>query len=157
MSYVVTEDGTDGIRRGPGKFSTELDALLYSASLDGGPDEQCGESDTGGWYGLMRKPGQRIGQACEESYKRALTPDERRLLIASPAAIIAEDSNGFVYVTWYETEAEAMSDWADLEGFANELEWYGDGAPTTPSLREREEEVFEHLRAALAKLEGGEG
>lgn len=48
-----------GIRSyGPGKFDTILDAYVYDVSLNGADDE-CGESDSFGWFGMM-KNGQTI-------------------------------------------------------------------------------------------------
>lgn len=42
-------------KSGPGKFEGEyvIDRAVYDATLEGA-DEECGESDAGGWYGLVR-------------------------------------------------------------------------------------------------------
>lgn len=39
-----------------GKFENKATELLYEMSLDGGGDEECGDVERGGWFGLMRGP-----------------------------------------------------------------------------------------------------
>ena len=69
----------NGIRSyGPGKFSTVLDSYVYELSLDGGPDEEAGSVDEGGWYGFMNV-GEGFAEAVTEiadEHGDVLTPEE---------------------------------------------------------------------------------
>jgi len=105
---------TDGIRRyGPGKFDTILDSYVYDVSLDRGCDCEAGSvSENGLWIGLMRN-GSTIFKdhdPCQEP----LNDTERDLLTRSAGVILTEDVQGFVSVTYYETDEELDSDWSDL-------------------------------------------
>ena len=49
----MTDTKETGIRPyGLGKFSTILDSYVYQFSLDS-TDDECGDADTTGWYGLL--------------------------------------------------------------------------------------------------------
>lgn len=82
----------DGNCSRPGKFEGnecgELASRLWEASLDGA-DEECGESGTTGWYGLL------VGLD---------TNDDPAL---PRFAIVSEDSQGFVSYETFPTEEEA--------------------------------------------------
>lgn len=86
---------------GPGKFDDSIDEWVYEAS----PDDELGSVQDFGWYGL-------------------LLFDEPVLVIDEEAtygnwtfagAIITEDSQGFVYVDYYDTKKEAKEKWSDIE------------------------------------------
>lgn len=98
-----------GIRSyGPGKFDTILDSMVYDSSLDG-CDEELGDSETFGWYGLIR------GQVVADETKAELTTEERALVFASVGAIVDSNSQGFVGVQYFESDAELEAAWAALE------------------------------------------
>lgn len=112
-------------KRGPGKFADDLDAAIYQLSLDGGPDEEVGSSDSGfGWYGLM------LAGDFEHDLHAAgleISPDERVFLREQQGAIMHEISDGSVNIEWYEDELELKQDWDSLvkeheEEFADEEE-----------------------------------
>ena len=101
---------TDTIRPyGPGKFSTILDEYVYQVSLDGGCDEEIGSVDEGGWFGLMRS-GRTIFRD-HDPLLETLNEAEREKLTSCAGVILSEDSNGFVYVDYYETEADLDAAW----------------------------------------------
>ena len=111
-----TEPQEDGIRRyGLGKFDTMLDSFLWTAALDGGPDEELGEVEGFGWYGLM------IGDLLEAAGRVAkeegdeLTEEEREEMAATKAVIMSEDNQGFVSMDYFEDEKEAREKWAEIE------------------------------------------
>jgi hypothetical protein len=105
----------EGIRSyGPGKFSTVLDSYVYELSLDGGPDEEAGSVDEGGWYGFM-SVGDGFAEAVAEiadEHGDVLTPEEEDLLTESVAVILHERSDGIVGVDWYDSLDEADEVWA---------------------------------------------
>jgi hypothetical protein len=103
-----------GIRPyGPGKFSTILDQYVYTVSLDGGCDEEESIGESGeGWYGLMRN-GRTIFRD-HDPFLESLTEEEKALLTESAGVIVTEDSQGFVYVRYYATEAELNTAWTEL-------------------------------------------
>lgn len=98
---------------GPGKFSTILDSYVYSVSLDGGCDDECGSVDCGTWYGLMRH-GNTIFRD-HDPLLESLNEAERELLTSCAGAIIREDSDGFVCVTYYDTECELDEAWTVID------------------------------------------
>ena len=95
---------------GPGKFDLNIDALVYDLSLNG-PDEECGECNTTGWYGLMIGKFD-VSQADRESYD--LSDEDVEFLNQTAGAIIAEDLQGFITVEYYDTEDELMETWKEL-------------------------------------------
>lgn len=96
---------------GPGKFQTFVDAYLYSWSLDG-TDDQVGESDSTGWYGLLQGP---FAYKFDESdYLPELNSDEVAYIEHLAGVILFENSQGFVYVTAYESDSELESSWAKV-------------------------------------------
>lgn len=103
-----------GIRPyGPGKFNTILDQYVYSVSMDGGADEEESYGDGGGWYGLMRG-GSSIFRD-HDPMLETLNTDEQELLTSSAGVILYEDSQGFVYVTYYDTDKELDAAWDKVQ------------------------------------------
>jgi hypothetical protein len=80
----------------PGKFEGNADESLaerlHQMTLDGGPDEETGDVQESGWYGLLIDTGE----------------DD------APHAIVEEDSQGFFSYESYENEAEAREAWKKL-------------------------------------------
>jgi len=104
----------DGIRPyGPGKFNTYIDSYVYDASLDGNLDEQCGESESTGWYGLMvgTTGGVRPGLIDCVPSDVVPTDAEDTFLRAQAGAILSENSQGFVDVEYYTDHADLMKAW----------------------------------------------
>lgn len=101
---------SNGIRSyGPGKFSTILDSYVYQVSLDGNCDEETGSSDCGSWYGLMRN-GRTIFQD-HDPMLDSLNEDEQAMLTGCAGVIIREDSDGFVCVSYRDSEEELNGEW----------------------------------------------
>jgi hypothetical protein len=71
-----------------------LDAYVYEVSLDG-TDEECGDALTIGWYGLINGP------IPYDPATANLTIEEAEELSKAVGAIIHEDTQGFVTVTYY--------------------------------------------------------
>jgi hypothetical protein len=82
--------------RRPGKYEgcmdQELGARLYEMTLDGAHDEEMGDVDTYGWYGLILGDG-----PDDESY------------------IVTTDSAGFFDYTAFPTPNDALDAWAAIE------------------------------------------
>ena len=98
---------------GPGKFSTILDSYVYSVSLDGGCDEEAGDvSACGEWYGIMRN-GRTIFRD-HDPFLETLNADEQETLTSSAGVILREDSQGFVSVTYYETDHALEAAWSQI-------------------------------------------
>jgi hypothetical protein len=98
---------------GPGKFNTILDSYVYSVSLDGGCDEETGDANYSGWYGLMRN-GHTIFRD-HDPHLESLNDDERDKLTSCAGVILREDSNGFVYVDYYNTNEDLDRAWSAIE------------------------------------------
>jgi len=108
-------------RRGPGKFSTNLDAYAYELTTDGGADEEASYGEGNGWYGLIwinpstRKSIQKI--AADDV---ALDEDDDEVLNGSGAVILFERSDGIVEADWFDDQDKAEKAWAailaDTEG-----------------------------------------
>lgn len=83
-----------GYKRHPGKFEASgyVGEKLYEMSLDGGADEECGDSDWG-WYGLMLKTGIR----------------------GASNVILSIDSNGFVDYETFPTASAARAAYRKIE------------------------------------------
>lgn len=105
-------------KRGPGKFDTDLDSAIYELSLDGGPDEEVGDAQDFGWYGLMRG-GEFLRDL--ESAGIKIDRNDERFLEKQAGCIIHENSQGQVYVDWYEDEDELEADWKSIEDEAEEF------------------------------------
>ena len=98
---------------GPGKFSTILDSYVYSVSLDGGCDEEEGNvSECGEWYGIMRN-GRTIFRD-HDPLLETLNTAEQDQLTSSTGVIIHEYSNGFVSVTYYDTDESLETAWSQI-------------------------------------------
>ena len=80
--------------RHPGKFegSGEIGEKLHSLMVDGSIDEEVGDVDGFGWYGLIINTG----------------------LDCAPDVIVSESSQGFFEYTIYSSPREARDAWAHL-------------------------------------------
>ncbi len=77
------------------RFASRRDEIIYEMTLDGGPDEEAGSTDSGCWYGLVR-----------------FTEDESKRF-GGDTAIVTEDSQGFVDVEVM-SKAEADGQWSAI-------------------------------------------
>ena len=114
-------------KRGPGKFSTDLDEALYQLTLDGGPDDELGDSADFGWYGTM-SDGQSIVDDLR-SNGAALEDEDYEKLRASAGVILHEDSQGFVEVAYFPTQKALDAAWQKLEDEAEEFYGVEDTGP----------------------------
>jgi len=114
-------------KRGPGKFRTDLDSDIYELSLEGGPDEELGDAQDFGWYGLMSD-----GQSIVDDLRGLgveLDDEGYEFLKDKAGCILNEDSQGFVTVTYYDTTKELEKAWQDLEDEAEEFYGVEDTGP----------------------------
>ena len=113
---------SDGIRSyGLGKFASILDSYVWEVSMDGA-DEEVGDVDSGGWYGLMRDGASIVNSIVSNG--ETLTTAEDALLAGSIAVILSEDSQGFVSVDYFDTAEELDAAW---EGIVADSENPDDG------------------------------
>jgi hypothetical protein len=89
-------------KSGPGKFEggTDLNKYLYKLTMDSAQDEDLGDVEGFGWYGLFNGVGVRDGETGE---------------IVTIYAIVSEDNQGFFDVYEYDTEKELMEAWEELQ------------------------------------------
>lgn len=97
---------------GPGKFDTILDAYVYEVTLGGCADDEIGDANAGGWFCLMRN-GRTIFKD-HDPLLETLNEAEQEQLTSCAGVIVREDSQGFVYVRYYETSAELNIDWSAI-------------------------------------------
>jgi len=88
-------------KRHPGKFEGCVDdrlaEVLYSISMSGGCDADCGDAENFGWFGLI--------------------------IHRKHAYIVSEDSQGFFDYAYYETKEEAQKEYDKIESaIADEYE-----------------------------------
>jgi hypothetical protein len=107
---------------GPGKFKTILDSYVYSVSLNGGCDDEIGDSSETSWYGRMNH-GNTIFLD-HDPFQEPLNDEERELLTGSEGVIIREDSDGFVAISYFADKAKLDATWAEIvaEFESNETE-----------------------------------
>lgn len=112
-------------KRGPGKFSTDLDAVLYDMSLEG-PDEELGDVQGFGYYCLLRNV---TVEEVEKGAKEAgveLSDEELDEIVSTTSAIIHENDQGQVEIDLYDPPA-AEKDWKDLEKEYEKFETEAEG------------------------------
>ena len=97
----------------PGKYEGEIIAapLLHGLALDGWCDDECGEVDAHGWFGLIRGPINGFGNDAIPA-DPDLTADELDELAEAVGPIVTEDAQGFVSGGVYTEPAHLEADWA---------------------------------------------
>ena len=134
-------------RYGPGKFDTILDSYVYQVSMDGCLDEETGESETTGWYGIMQEDsdGSLATAIAKAAYEggETLTLGETEMILRDFAGVIlSEDSQGFVSVEYFETKAALHKAWRRIEDAVEEMteadeaeisKWHDSGQPSKAS------------------------
>lgn len=83
-----------------GKFACEADEFVWDISLDGGIEEY-GSVDEGRWYGRIEFSNKDIAY---------LLPME----IDASYAIVSEDSQGFVYVEYFQDADKWERAWEEI-------------------------------------------
>jgi hypothetical protein len=100
----------------PGKFEGGLviDEVAYEMTLDSYTTAECWGASTGsGWYGLLE--GAVVGQPYADLGDINLTEDELQYLRSVVGAIVHENNEGFVDVTWYDDAKKLITDWTVIE------------------------------------------
>lgn len=105
---------------GPGKFDTILDSYVYAVTLDGGCDDEIGDCNGFGWFGLMRN-GRSIFRDHDPALE-SLNPAEQEQLTSAAGVIVSEDSQGFVTVAYFDTEQALDARWRTLSRQAAQFE-----------------------------------
>jgi hypothetical protein len=93
---------------GPGKFNLLVDAIAHAYTMMGAHDDETGDVETSGWFGSIRGP---IDPEGMEQASRLSTADREFLAMNVGGAIVSEDSQGFVSVDFFRTEAELDEEW----------------------------------------------
>lgn len=83
------------------KFASDADEFVWDISMNGCAEE-FGSVDEGGWYG-------KIGFSLKD--ESCLRP----MGVTAGYAIIREDDQGFVYVSYYDAREEIEEAWAEIE------------------------------------------
>lgn len=101
---------------GPGKFDKHVDQFVYDLCLNGGCDE-LGDVETFNHYSLvdLGKTGLKEVAAIAKENGDHLTLEESRLLRRSSGAIVEVTSQGFVYVTYFDSKHALDKAWKKLE------------------------------------------
>lgn len=111
---VLAEHGDAG---GPGKFEGNAypaaASYVHSLTLDGQTVEQCGDVQWGGWYGLIYLSAEQRDDITTLGWERDADAAPESLPVA---AIVAEDGQGFVDVTFYDSEDAAQASMAEVAG-----------------------------------------
>jgi hypothetical protein len=103
-----------------GKFNSKIDELIWSLSLDGGPDEECGDSGTTGWYGLMAEINERelrrAAADMKEDFEQIAKDESDSLdrVLNAAGVILAEDGQGFVSIMLFETPEKLDDAWDSI-------------------------------------------
>jgi hypothetical protein len=117
---------------GPGKYNSIVDSYVHALDTEGWGDEEIGDVQDFGWYGLMGP--MEAGELLEpdavpriaREEKDQLTPEERRELKETVGVIIEENDQGFVGVTYYKSKKQLKKAWdkiaEDAEEFYKEQE-----------------------------------
>jgi hypothetical protein len=100
----------------PGKYSLQIDAFVHKLTLDG-CDDETGNANETGWYGLLTGSLTDFDAETTEFHKRenGLSAEDWEHLTQFVGAIVAENSQGFVSVEYFTTDAELTEAWARIE------------------------------------------
>ena len=96
----------NAVDTGPGKYKHggSVSEYFHGITLDGGCDEECGTVDEMGWFGLIDHRDDPI--TIRRTNATGRNPDIKGIV----AAIVSEDSQGFVTVTTYQDYGTARAD-----------------------------------------------
>lgn len=109
-----------------GKFSGPLEEAIYVASLDGGPDEEIGDAQDFGWYGLMRfkKDDEQYFRDLAREEHIDLTEEDYEIIRSHAGAIIYQNQSGFVFVSYYKDKDDLEDAWNEVVSEADKF--YGE-------------------------------
>lgn len=107
----------------PGKFEGELNLtrVVYDMSLDGGADEEAGDSSEAGWVGLM--VGITVQEIVEAAFGETTAFPEHPILrefneVKAPDGnlyvVLFERTDGFVEADYFDTEEEARGQFEEI-------------------------------------------
>lgn len=106
--------GGGGVRGyGPGKYNTMLDGIVHGFLMEGWGDETTGDIESTGVYDKLRLGPEAVKAALKEDPD--LTGDEKNLLRTSYGAIVVENDQGFVGVSYYPSKKALDKAWAEIE------------------------------------------
>jgi hypothetical protein len=105
---------------GPGKFNTILDSLVFVVSLDGFAEDIGDVESTIGHHTRLDFGDDFLPYLVKETADNSptlhpLTEEEMELVQNSAGAILYQNDQGFVDVTYYDTEEELTSAWREVE------------------------------------------
>jgi hypothetical protein len=130
IRHKAYQGNPEGLRRypHPGKYEGGLLIDEYVDQLSkSGMDDEVGEADTTGWYGLFKGLDVRDLEGFARESGEPLTREEKILIRRSAGVIIHENSQGFVEVIWYDSKTELMETWDKIADEINESMDGGDG------------------------------
>jgi hypothetical protein len=97
--------------------------MLIDSFIGGGDlDDEIGESEYDSFYGILRGDLVAAARIGAEDAQESLTPAEERFLNTQAGAIIHENSQGFVDVSYYDTEDELDEAWNDAIELVDTME-----------------------------------
>lgn len=102
----------------PGKFEGGLviDEYVYSITLDGADQEAGDISEMGWWAGLLEGDlVEGVLSAIRDNDDPPLLNDERKFLDRAAGAIVEEDDQGFISVTYYATATKLNQAWENIQ------------------------------------------
>ena len=101
---------------GPGKFDKVIDSYVYALSLDG-CGEEAGDVQTTNHFCTVHLGREGAKAILDEAAREgdALTPEESRLVRSHFGAIIEENDQGFVTVSYFKTKAALDKKWQTIE------------------------------------------
>lgn len=119
-------------RRNPGKFSSSLDEYVYQLSLDG-PSAELGDVEGFGYYARLDgidfsdivRAAHDVGEdehSARKAWEKEFHGTRLRFKDYIPAAILNEDSQGFVSVSYFMDDRDADKKWSELEEELEEFE-----------------------------------
>jgi hypothetical protein len=104
----------------PGKFSDPLGEVLHQLTMDG-PDEELGDVQDFGWYGLLANVTREELERVSEEIGAGLDFDEAGLDDGPFHFIVSEDNQGFFDYSSFDTEQEANNRWSEIQDEAEEF------------------------------------
>ena len=111
------------IRTCRGKFNTVIDGYVYSLSLDG-CDNEAGDVATTNYYCTVRLGREGAKAILDEAARDsdALTLEEAKFIRSHYGAILEENNDGFVSVSYFKTKAALDKKWQTIEAVVSDAE-----------------------------------
>ena len=101
---------------GPGKFNVIVDAYVHGLTL-GGWGDGLGDVENFGYYHVVELGKEGLTAIAKEAKAEGdkLTLEEARLIRKSAGAILEEDSQGFVNISYFKTKKALDKAWEKIE------------------------------------------